>query len=308
MVLILSPMKNSHSTISSISNLQELFALDLPLSLRYLLCFPRFKTNGMHSPWRHTRSNNNWFKLDRNSVQPCTSMTLRSELSQGSPRRETKLEMRCQRSQLMEDHQPMAIRCSLTVSLCRTASKPRSKQLTRSGFPPCDGRAANDSPRLSKTRRKRSIPEDWATPEDVGALKAEKLVDPLCPGSRSFAVDATGDLLLLGGSAGDSVVFSISQKKILQSLKGVGGAITDAIWSGNRAIIATSTGIIQTFEDGLEHTKFSHHAGEVTALAIHPSGDILASVGTDKSFVLYDLESSTIATQIHTDAGESKEI
>lgn len=156
--------------------------------------------------------------------------------------------------------------------------------------------------KLSKTRRKRAVPEDWATADDVQAFKPQKLSDPLYPGARSVAIDTSGDLVLCGGADGVAGAFSKSQKKVLHVLKGGSGAITHAIWNGTRAIIATSAGVIKIFDNGAEIAKFSRHAGEATALAIHPSGDILASVGTDKSLILYDLSSSTVATQIHTES------
>lgn len=124
------------------------------------------------------------------------------------------------------------------------------------------------------------------------------------PGSRSIALDASGDLILCGGDNGVAGVFSISQKKVVQTLKTGNAAITDAIWAGNSAVISTSTGTIKIFDNGTETANFSSHAGEVTALAIHPSGAILAAVGIDKSFVFYDLEASTIATQVFTTSGK----
>lgn len=82
----------------------------------------------------------------------------------------------------------------------------------------------------------------------------------------------------------------------------VGTTITDAIWAGNKAIVGTSAGTVKAFENGVETSSFSGHAGEVTALALHPSGDIFASVGMDKSYIFYDLMSYTQALQITTDS------
>lgn len=82
-----------------------------------------------------------------------------------------------------------------------------------------------------------------------------------------------------------------------------GSPITDALWAGNRAILGTSAGAVKIFENDVEISSFSGHAGEVTALALHPSGEILASVGVDKSYIFYDLSSSTQALQMSTDSG-----
>lgn len=120
-----------------------------------------------------------------------------------------------------------------------------------------------------------------------------------------MALDASGDLILVGGVSGDAEVYSVSSSTLVKTLGGDGGTITDAIWSGARAIISSSTGSVRIYDDGPEITMFSRHAGEATALAIHPSGDILASVGVDKSVILYDLMRSSMAMQIFTDSGNS---
>lgn len=82
------------------------------------------------------------------------------------------------------------------------------------------------------------------------------------------------------------------------------GAITDALWVGNRAVFATSSGHVKVFEEGKEISSFKGHSREVAALAVHPSNQILASVGADKSYVFYDLTTLTQATQAYTDSGK----
>ncbi|MCJ1380022.1 hypothetical protein MMC17_003125 [Xylographa soralifera] len=156
--------------------------------------------------------------------------------------------------------------------------------------------------RLSKTRRKRAVPEDWADADIIQSLKSKKISGSLYPGSRLLALDNSGDLALLGGSVGVARVFSISQNEVLQTLKGGGGGITDGLWAADRAVIATSTGNVKIFDDGSEVSSFSGHAGKAASIALHPSGEILASVGVDKSYIFYDLESSKIATQVYTDS------
>ena len=157
--------------------------------------------------------------------------------------------------------------------------------------------------RLSKTRRKRAVPDDWATSEDVQAFEPTEKSRSLYPGARSLATDTSGDLVLLGGDNGVAGVYSASKNEIVQELEVGSGAVTDAIWAGTRAIVSTSSGVIKVFEGESEVVHFSGHAGKVTALALHPSGEILASVGVDKSYILYDLTTYKQATQVYTDAG-----
>jgi WD40 repeat protein len=129
--------------------------------------------------------------------------------------------------------------------------------------------------------------------------------EPLYPGGRSIAVNETGDLALVGGSDGVVGVYSVSQGQVVQTLKCGGGSVTDAVWCGNKPVVALSTGAVKVFNNGAEVASFDRHAGAVSAVALHPCGDILASVGVDKSYVLYDLQSLQTITQVSTDSGMS---
>lgn len=157
--------------------------------------------------------------------------------------------------------------------------------------------------RLSKTRRKRPIPEDWATGEAIQEFKPSSPSEPLYPGGHSISLNSSGELALVGGTDGVAGVYSLPEKRVVASLKGGSGAITDSAWVGDKAVIATSTGAVKVFENESEAASFNVHAGTAAALAVHPTGDIVASVGIDKSYTLYDISSSSVITQIFTDAG-----
>lgn len=117
-----------------------------------------------------------------------------------------------------------------------------------------------------------------------------------------MSVDPTGELALVGGVDGTVGVYSLSQKSVAQTLK-TDGPVTDATWAGNKAVVSSATGSVKVFENGTEVASFASHAGEVTSVAVHATGDIVASVGVDKSYVLYDLSTNTVITQIFSDAG-----
>ena len=157
--------------------------------------------------------------------------------------------------------------------------------------------------RLSKTRRKRPVPEDWATTDDISSFTPKQTSEPLYPGGQSLSVNEPGDLALVGGLDDIAGVYSLTHQRVVQALKGGGGPITDAKWAGSRAVVATQSGRIKIFEGPDEVASFTSHAGGTMEIALHPSGDILASVGDDKSYVLYDLESLSTITQVYTDSG-----
>ncbi|KAL8835633.1 MAG: hypothetical protein Q9170_003250 [Blastenia crenularia] len=161
--------------------------------------------------------------------------------------------------------------------------------------------------KLSKTRRKRPIPDGWVTPDALNSFSPIERSNTLYVDPRAFALNTRGDTALVGCKDGRLGVYSTSEKAIVQEMDTGTGSVTDVLWLGERAIASTSAGNVKIYENGTEVTSFSGHAGEVTALAIHPSGDILASVGVDKSYIFYDLTSNTIATRILTDAGKMRE-
>ena len=156
---------------------------------------------------------------------------------------------------------------------------------------------------MSKTRRKRAVPEDWADTEVIETFKPRKIEAPAPLGSRFLTLDQSGQLVLLGGSGSTAEVFSLSKKEVVRTLEAGGGTITDGLWAGDRVVVSTTLGAVNIFEKDSTIASFPGHAGGVTAIALHPSGEILASVGVDKSFIFYELSSSSIATQVYTDSG-----
>jgi len=157
---------------------------------------------------------------------------------------------------------------------------------------------------LSSTRRRRQTPTGWATAEDIEAFDALESTEAIYPGAQAVALDETGDLAIFGGKDGVAGVYSVSQKQTVQALK-CGGSVMDALWWGTRPVVATSTGAVKVFENGQEVAQIGSHAGPVTALALHPSGEILASVGVDKSYKLYDMTAMKTVTQIFTTSGKA---
>lgn len=123
------------------------------------------------------------------------------------------------------------------------------------------------------------------------------------PGGKSLSVDSTGELALVGGVDGIAGVYSISKQQVVQTLK-VDGPVSDAVFAGPKAVVASATGSVKIFENGAETASFASHAGEATAVAVHPTGDIVGSVGVDKSYVLYDVATSSVVAQVYGSAGE----
>ncbi len=138
--------------------------------------------------------------------------------------------------------------------------------------------------------------------ETIGKFGVSTASEPLYSGASSLALDEAGQLVIIGGSEGVAGVYSISENRVQESFK-TGSAVTDAVWYGNQPIVSTASGAITVF--GESTVTFTSHAGSADGLALHPSGDILASVGVDKSFVFYDLPGGKAVTQVYTDSGKN---
>ncbi|EPS44539.1 hypothetical protein H072_1467 [Dactylellina haptotyla CBS 200.50] len=155
---------------------------------------------------------------------------------------------------------------------------------------------------LSAGRRKRPVPADWAVPDTIGSFTTLSSSDSLYPGGTSISLDASQTSALVGGVDGVSGVYSL-EGSLTRVLPSQDGAITDAAWWGSRPITASASGIVRLWEEsGNESIQFQRHAGKVSAVCAHPSGQLLGSVGVDKSYILYDLAASKAVSQVYTES------
>ena len=159
--------------------------------------------------------------------------------------------------------------------------------------------------RLQGTRRKRPVPADWATGDEIASYKLSNTQDTQFTGAKTLAVDETGDFFLCGDSDGDIGVYDLKQNAFTIRSNVGAGAITSGAWANDKPIVATSSGAVVVTEGGSAKAKFHQHAGAATAVAVHPCGDLIASTGIDKSYVLYDLHTERVLTQIYADSGKS---
>lgn len=106
---------------------------------------------------------------------------------------------------------------------------------------------------------------------------------------------------VVGGLKGDAAIYSTEEDKVAVQIS-VEEPVTGAVWSKDRVILSTGQGSIKLFENGAPVAQASEHAGAVTALSLHPSGELVASVGTDKSIVFYQTSTLERVSRAYTDA------
>lgn len=156
---------------------------------------------------------------------------------------------------------------------------------------------------LSKSRKKRPIPEGTATSADISSYAVqEDFASPVVDMSTFSYKDG---LAAIAGQTGTVCVYEPAQANVKFALS-LQEPVTTSTWVDNKSVLATASGAVKVFVEGEMIASFSEHAGPVTGLAVHPSRQILASVGSDKSIVFYDLQGNKRAARIFTDSGKSK--
>lgn len=158
--------------------------------------------------------------------------------------------------------------------------------------------------RLSSTRRKRPVPADWATSDDILAYDVKTTVDTQFTGAKTLAADQTGDFFLCGDSDGTMGVFDAKQAAFTTRSNLGAGAILGGVWANDKQVVSTSSGVVVVAQEGAVQGKFQKHAGAATAVATHPSDEIVVSVGYDKSYILYDISNMEVLTQVYCDVGK----
>lgn len=158
--------------------------------------------------------------------------------------------------------------------------------------------------RLSSTRRKRPVPTEWATADEIQTYDVKGSIDTQFTGAKFLAADHTGDFFLCGDSDGAMAIYDLQAGAFTTRSNLGAGAILGGGWCNDKPAVATSSGVVAIAEEGAVKAKFHQHAGAATAVAGHPSGEILVSVGVDKSYVLYDIHASKVATQVYGDVGK----
>ena len=112
-----------------------------------------------------------------------------------------------------------------------------------------------------------------------------------------------GTTAAVGGLQGSSATYLIETDTLEREIS-VEDPVTDSIYAGSKVAFATSRGSVKVYQGEDQVADVTEHAGAATALSVHPGGQILASVGSDKSIVFYELASMRRIARAYTDSGE----
>jgi pre-mRNA-processing factor 19 len=167
--------------------------------------------------------------------------------------------------------------------------------------------------KLSASRRKRPVPKGWSSGADIQSFeatpsegfKSSKELGSASALAESQETEESSSRILYGSENGTALVYETDGSVPPFELN-TGSRILDGTFWGSKAVFALASGAVKIYDGSTEHALFAVHAGPATGVSLHPSGDLLASVGSDKSYVLYDLRSLDRhpAARVFTDSGK----
>ncbi|KAL1410621.1 hypothetical protein Q8F55_004638 [Vanrija albida] len=164
---------------------------------------------------------------------------------------------------------------------------------------------------LSSVRKKRKPAPGYATADQVKTYVQSSHVPSMHgtkpPGINALDLASDGKTIVTGGLDKVVQVFDLESQKVLGTLKGHTKAVTHVAFreQEGEARLAVSTAQDKTVrfwgenESGAWSAKgsISAHKGDVTGLAVHPSGLYAATASTDSTWALHDIATlKTIAS------------
>ncbi|KAL7423644.1 hypothetical protein Q5752_001225 [Cryptotrichosporon argae] len=157
---------------------------------------------------------------------------------------------------------------------------------------------------LSATRKKRKAPAGYANADAVRGYTQIAHVPSMHAtkpaGITALDLSASGNVALTGGADKAVQVFDLAEQKVLGTLKGHTKEVKHVAFvpsSGDEPALAVSAAADKTVrvwgaEGGAWSAKhkIGGYKGEVVGLAVHPSGQYVASASADSTWALHDLE------------------
>lgn len=160
---------------------------------------------------------------------------------------------------------------------------------------------------LSSVRKKRKPAPGYATADTIKSYVETTSISSMHgtkpPGINALDLASDGKTIVTGGLDKLIQVFDLENQKVRGALKGHTKPVTHALFreieGENRIAISSSADKTVRFwgEDDAgawsARGSISAHKGDVTGLALHPSGAYVASASTDSTWALHDVSTAT---------------
>lgn len=145
------------------------------------------------------------------------------------------------------------------------------------------------------------MPAGWVTDDEISLFSPVASDDLPVTKATAISTSKDGRFAAVAGLDGSIGIYSVVAQKLERSLR-VDEPVTAVVWVDTTIVVGTAKGTIKIFVGGKEEASMREHAGAVTGVAVHPSGQILASVGSDKTIAFYDLGSLSRVSRAHSNA------
>lgn len=165
---------------------------------------------------------------------------------------------------------------------------------------------------LSKTRKKRPIPETLATPEDLTAM-TQLISAPLhkttAGGIVSLDVNpANPSVLVTAGMDGTAQIYDTASQRQYGSLEGHSKRLTCAAYATPSVLLTTSADKTTRIWSEQQPGSFAcsavlkDHSAEVVGVTLHPSRKYFVTGSADATWAFYDLETASCLKQVADDS------
>jgi len=179
---------------------------------------------------------------------------------------------------------------------------------------PVKQKLINFSKKLTAERKKRTIPKETATEEDVRnyktvsshAVHAASKAGILC-----VDIHPNQNWILTGGVDRNGVVFDRAEGKIIATLQGHTKRVSDVLFHPEQDLLLTASHDktvrlwTPTEENKYESNALRLHEGEVVGITLHPTGDYFVSASLDSSWAFTDIQAMRCLANIRSDEPEA---
>lgn len=158
---------------------------------------------------------------------------------------------------------------------------------------------------LSKGRKKRAMPEDLATADEMKSLKEVNSIE--FHGKEHFTcldIQSSGKNVITGLSETHVKLFRYEGKKASSSINAHEGRINQIVCHKSKDLVFSCSDdrticIIDSSDDKLAvRSKLELHKAAVSGISLHATGNYLCSASLDKSWNLIDLNEEKLLRQI----------
>ncbi|WVN85393.1 uncharacterized protein L203_100539 [Cryptococcus depauperatus CBS 7841] len=191
-------------------------------------------------------------------------------------------------------------------------------EMASEGALPADieAKVVETNQRLSASRKKRKPAAGYKKADDIKTYTQINHVPSLHAtkpaGISALDLAQDGNIVVTGGPDKVVQVFDLEASKVLGTLKGHTKAITHVALreQDGQPTLAISGSADKTVRIWGEHdgkwgakATLSGHKGDITGLAVHPSGSFIAAGSTDSTWSLYDIDTAKEITKYSAIAG-----